>query len=214
MRLKNVLIAIAFTFVVISCGKKSEESVSEKVQEQSSSSVQWQGYDRVEASELPDNVIKLIAEEWMLITAGSKDSFNTMTANWGGMGFLWGKPTSFAFVRETRHTYQFLQREEGFTLSFFTEDYRDALKICGSKSGRDSDKVKEAGLTPVETPLGYMSFAEARMIIECNKMFVQEVDYNNLTEGYKLQVMKSAYTKDASKHYLFASDMVNVWIKR
>lgn len=171
-------------------------------------------YDKVDPSDLPDNVIELIGKEWMLITAGNKNSYNTMTASWGGIGFIWNKPSTFVFVRDSRYTYEFLQREESFTLSFFPEQYRKALTICGSKSGRDTDKVKEAGLTPMETTSGLMSFQEARMIIECKKMFVQELDYENLTEPYKSKIMEESYNKEPSKHQLFISEIVNVWIKK
>lgn len=171
-------------------------------------------YERVDPSSLPDNVIELIGREWMLITAGNKDSYNTMTASWGGMGFIWNKPSTFVFVRDSRYTYEFLQREENFTLSFFPEQYRKALTICGSKSGRDTDKVKEAGLTPMETASGLMSFQEARMIIECKKMFVQELDYENLTEQYKSKIMDESYNKEPSKHQMFISEIINIWVKK
>lgn len=175
----------------------------------------WESrYDKVNPSDLPDNVIELIGKEWMLVTAGNKDSYNTMTASWGGIGFIWNKPSTFVFVRDSRYTYEFLQKEESFTLSFFPEQYRKALTICGSKSGRDTDKVKEAGLTPLETASELMSFQEAHMIIECKKMFVQELDYENLTEPYKSKIMEESYTKELSKHQLFISEIVTIWIKK
>ena len=81
-------------------------------------------------------------------------------------------------------------------------------------SGRNTDKVKEAGLTPIETPSGLMSFEEARMIIECKKMFVQELDYANLAEPYKSKIMEEAYKNESSKHQMFISEIVNIWIKK
>ena len=157
---------------------------------------------------MPDNVIQLIGKEWMLVTAGNENSFNTMTASWGGMGYIWERPSTFIFIRDTRYTYQFLQQHESFTLSFFNEKYRNALRICGTMSGRNTDKVKEAGLTSLETPLGLMSFEEARMIIECKKMFVQELDYANLTEPYKSKIMEEAYKNEPSKHQMFISEII------
>ena len=72
-----------------------------------------------------------------------------MTASWGGLGVLWNANVSFAFVRPSRYTFEFLEREKYYTLSFLGLSQRRALQICGSKSGRDTDKVAEAGLTPV-----------------------------------------------------------------
>lgn len=195
--------------------KTNKESPEQSAGNPVDSSSGWKaGYDRIEASELPDNVIHLIGKEWMLVTAGKKDSYNTMTASWGGMGYIWERPSSFIFIRNTRYTYQFLQKEEEFTLSFFSEQHRGALRICGTKSGRDTDKVKEAGLTPMETPSGLMSFEEARMIIECKKMFVQELDYANLTTPYFTNIMKESYEKEPSQHQLFISEITNIWLKK
>lgn len=175
----------------------------------------WQSqYVKIEATDLPDNVVDLIGKQWMLVTAGNRNSYNTMTASWGAIGYMWGKPATFIVVRDTRHTYRFLEREASFTLSFFSEEHRGALRICGTKSGRDTDKVAEAALTPLETPTGLMSFKEARMIVECKKMFVQEIDTANLTEPYKEKVIKDFYTKDTAKHEQFISEITNIWIKK
>ena len=171
-------------------------------------------FEEVAIESLEFNPFKKISKEWMLVTAGNKSSYNTMTAAWGAVGYMWSRPSTFIVVRDSRHTYQFLQREESFTLSFFTEEYRGALRICGTKSGRDTDKVSEAGLTPLETPSGLMSFEEARMIIECKKMFVQEMDYANLTQPYKEKIMEESYNNEPSKHQLFISEITNIWIKK
>ena len=97
----------------------------------------------VKPSDLTDNLIRLIASDWMLVTAGNRNKFNTMTANWGGMGYLWNKNVVFVFVRPERYTYEFMESHEGFTLTFFDDRYRDALNLCGTKSGRDCDKKQD-----------------------------------------------------------------------
>ena len=81
----------------------------------------------------------------MLITAGNLTKYNTMTASWGGFGILWNKPVCYVFVRPSRYTFEFMESNAGFTLSFFPKEYRKALNILGSKSGRDLDKVKLSG---------------------------------------------------------------------
>lgn len=215
MKTKSLLHVIIFTLLSTSCMNNNTEKDQKEEHKSNTALNSWESeYNKIEASELPDNVIELIGKEWMLVTAGKKESYNTMTASWGGIGFIWNRPSTFVFVRDSRYTYEFLQREDSFTLSFFTEEYRKALGICGSKSGRDTDKVQEAGLTPLETPSGLMSFAEARMIIECKKMFVQELDYANLTELYKSQIMNESYTDEPSKHQQFISEITAIWIKK
>lgn len=215
MKAKILLPVISFFLLVASCTNSSDKKAADQSSESNVTSTDWQSrYDKIEASDLPDNVIQLIGKEWMLVTAGTKNSYNTMTASWGGIGYIWERPSTFIFIRDTRYTYQFLQREESFTLSFFDEKYRNALRICGTRSGRDTNKIEEAGLSPLETPSGLMSFGEARMIIECKKMFVQELDYANLTEPYKTKVMEESYKNESSKHQMFISEITNIWVKK
>lgn len=123
-----------------------------------------------------ENAAHLIGNRWMLITAGTPESFNTMTASWGGLGVLWERDVCFAFVRPTRHTYGFMERGSHFSLSFFPESAREALRICGTRSGRDCDKVALAGLTPRLTEGGVVAFAEADLILECRKIYAQDLD--------------------------------------
>ena len=83
---------------------------------------------------ITDNPFKLIGKDWMLVAAGTEASFNTMTAAWGGLGILWEKKVCFCFIRPTRYTYAFMEKSEGFTLSFFEERYRDVLTYCGTNA--------------------------------------------------------------------------------
>ena len=118
-----------------------------------------------------ENVFDLIGKEWMLVTAGTKEKFNTMTASWGGIGWLWNRPVAFVFIRPERYTHDFIERESRLTLSFYKEECRDILQFCGTKSGRDVDKVKETGLKPVALKSGAMTFEQARLTLDCRKLF-------------------------------------------
>ena len=131
---------------------------------------------KISPEELKDNVVRLIGKDWMLVTAGVPGDFNTMTASWGGIGHLWNLPVAFVFVRPERYTFRFMERQEGFTLSFFDGKYRKALSLVGSRSGRDGDKVAESGLTPVPASNGGVSFAQARVVLECRKLYVSDLD--------------------------------------
>lgn len=123
-----------------------------------------------------DNPFKLIASDWMLITAGKIDSFNTMTASWGALGELWNKKICICYIRPVRHTYQFTEKSDTFTLSFFEEKYRDVLKLCGTKSGRDIDKMSGIDLTPIASDFGSVYFEEARLVFDCRKIYTQDLD--------------------------------------
>ncbi|MFO0754057.1 MAG: flavin reductase [Thermodesulfovibrionales bacterium] len=124
---------------------------------------------------LSDNSFRLIGSDWMLVTAGTVKSYNTMTASWGGLGVLWDKRVCFCFVRPTRYTYEFMEKAPFFTLSFFGEQYREALKLCGTRSGRDTDKAAAAGLSPAEGLPGTVHFAEARLVLECRKIYFNDI---------------------------------------
>ena len=135
-------------------------------------------FESVDLKQLPDNPFRLIGDQWTLVTAGSADSFNTMTASWGGVGVLWNKPVATIYIRPQRYTYEFLEKSDTFTLSFFAEQYRSALKLCGAKSGREIDKVKETGLTPV-TEEGSVYFDEARLVFVCKKLYFDDIKPEN-----------------------------------
>lgn len=112
-----------------------------------------------------------IAKEWMLVTAGTATAWNTMTASWGGVGFLWNKPVAFVFVRPERFTHDFIEENERLTLSFFDASDHDILRFCGAHSGRDCDKAQATGLRPLATPGGSVTFEQARLTLECRKLF-------------------------------------------
>ena len=137
----------------------------------------------IDPRKITDNPFKAIADDWMLVTAGTLDAFNTMTASWGAMGELWHRNICICFVRPTRHTYKFMEEADTFTLSFFDEKYRDALKYCGTKSGRDVDKMAATGLTPVEGESGSVYFEEARLVFECRKIYTHDLDPAHFLEA-------------------------------
>ena len=133
-------------------------------------------FSEISPLEIQKNPIDLVGKKWMLITAGTPDKFNTMTASWGGWGELWFKPVAFIFVRPQRYTYEFLERESFFTLSFFDETLQPKLKFCGTHSGREIDKVAECGFSPVAAQNGSVYFKEAQLVLECKKLYFQDLD--------------------------------------
>lgn len=87
---------------------------------------------------------------------------------------MWGKPSVTAYIRPQRYTKEFVDREGTFTLSFYGEEYRKVLNLFGTVSGKDRDKIKEAGFTPFFTD-GTVAFEEAEVILVCRKMYVDEI---------------------------------------
>ena len=154
--------------------------------------------------DIDKNAIRLITEDWALLTAGNADGWNTMTVSWGGLGELWGKDVAFVFVRPQRYTKEFIDGSEYFTLSFFDESYKGALRVCGTKSGRDIDKAKETGLTPVFEN-GTTHLAQAELVIVCKKLYAQDmtpdcfVDKSIIDENYKANDFHTSYVGEIIK---------------
>lgn len=160
----------------------------------------------IQPKALQQNVFQAIGDDWMLITAGNEDQFNTMTASWGGMGVLWNNDVVFAFVRPTRYTYEFMEREDRFSLCFFGGEYRKALQFCGTKSGRQVDKVAETGLTPLFDQ-GVPYFAQARTVLICRKWYFQDLD----PAGFLDPAIARNYTNDAL-HRLYVGKIEKVLV--
>jgi len=129
------------------------------------------GFKRVDPEILEENFFRLINRDWMLVTAGITGNFNTMTASWGSTGILWNKHIAICFIRPHRYTFSFAERHDLFTLSFFDATYRKALNICGTVSGRETDKIKKTGLIPLESPGGSIAFQQASLVLECRKLY-------------------------------------------
>ncbi len=160
----------------------------------------------ISAFELNDNIFKTIGKDWTLVTAGTKEKYNTMTASWGSVGIMWNKPTAFTFIRPQRYTYEFLENNEYYTLSVYGEEYRKALTLCGTKSGRDTDKAKETGLTPVfDEKAPY--FEQARLVLVCRKMYAQDLNEESIID----ESIKGNY-KDNDYHRMYVSEIVKVLV--
>lgn len=163
---------------------------------------------KIDPKELQLNPIKMIGQEWMLVTAGYMDSFNTMTASWGGVGELWNKHVAFVFIRPQRYTLEFTERTSVFTLSFFDKKYRPALTLCGTKSGRDTDKMAETGLTPYATEHGSVSFREASLVLECRKLYAEPLKKGSFIDS---AIPAELYPGD-DFHIMYVAEIINAQI--
>ena len=149
--------------------------------------------------DLKENVLKMISDDWALLTAGNESGFNTMTVSWGGIGELWGKDVAFIFVRPQRYTKEFIDREKMMTLSFFGGEYKKELGFCGKKSGRDCDKMKETGFTPVFSD-GTTYIKEASHVLILKTLAVTDITPDSFLDK---TIDESCYpNKDYHKVYI------------
>jgi flavin reductase (DIM6/NTAB) family NADH-FMN oxidoreductase RutF len=115
----------------------------------------------------------------LLLTSGdfARSSYNAMTVGWGSLGVMWGRPFVQVVVRPVRYTYEFMQRYDTFTVCALPDKYADALQLLGSKSGREGDKIAEAGLHPVASlKVAAPSYAEAELALECRKIYWDDME--------------------------------------
>lgn len=155
-------------------------------------------FNKISPEEMQDNVFSTIGRDWMLLTAGTPDDCNTMTVSWGAMGVLWNKPVAIAYVRPQRYTYAFMENSETFSLSVLPEQYRAALQLCGTKSGRDMDKLAAAGLTVYDAE-GVPAVEQARLILVCRKLYVQDMQPEQFADTSLLSHYKA---KDYHRQYV------------
>jgi flavin reductase (DIM6/NTAB) family NADH-FMN oxidoreductase RutF len=196
--MKHLLLLTTMAILFSSCCNQKTEPETSK---------SWQ---QISAKEISDNSVALFADDWAIITAGTPEHFNMMTASWGCLGNLWNKPVALCFVRPQRYTFEFTEREPIYTLTFFDGSYRDVLQYLGTVSGRDEDKVKGSGLTPKILPSGNISFEEARLIIECKKIYTDFFDEMNFIDT---DIVPNVYpNKDF--HRIYIGEIINVWEKK
>lgn len=164
----------------------------------------------IKAIEVNDNVIKEFGKTWALVTARKKDgSFNMCTLSWGSLGFLWSKEVVTIYVKPIRYTDSFLFEDDYFTITFFDEDHRSDLALCGTKSGRDIDKIKESNLEVIELENG-ITYKDFKRVYLCKKIyqtpFVKEGFINN-------QESLDRYYKDEPFHNIYIGEIVTVYEK-
>jgi flavin reductase (DIM6/NTAB) family NADH-FMN oxidoreductase RutF len=140
-------------------------------------------FRKIEPGEIAENPFSLIGGRLMLHTAGEAGRFNTMTCGWGGLGVLWRMNVAACFVRPQRYTFEFMEKSEYYTLSFYGPEYRPQLMLCGSESGRDTDKAARCGFTPVYASCGAPYFAEAELVLACRKLYASDFDPAGFLDG-------------------------------
>ena len=163
-------------------------------------------FQKLDPKKLGENVFSLFDDRWALITAGTQDKCNTMTASWGGLGVLWNKNVATIYVRPQRYTFEFLEKSPAFTLSFFGEEWRKALAYCGSASGRDEDKFARCGFHVAMAGENAPYIQEANLVLVCRKLYWNDLDPANMApEGLEHY--------DNDYHRMYIGEITQVLVK-
>ncbi len=155
------------------------------------------------------NVFQKIEKEWMLVTAAKPDgSGNTMTAAWGGLGNMWGRPAAFVVIRPQRYTREFIDASGRLSLTFYDPELRPMLAYMGSHSGRDVDKVKAQGLH-VAWENGTPYFEEANTAFITRVLFAQPYD----PAAFLDEAVRDAAYPDKDYHTLYICEIEKLLVK-
>ncbi len=146
-----------------------------------------------------------------LLTSKNGDRCNTMTIGWGTMGIEWNKPIFVAFVRQSRFTKQLLDATGTFTINVpMGEINKDILRVCGTISGRDADKIAQLDLTPCPPEvIDVPGLRELPLTLECKVLFSQEQSRENILDGG----VRTRYEgDDADLHTAYYAEIVSAYI--
>ena len=130
----------------------------------------------VEIQTMTPEIFSVFGQRNALLTAGAEGKVNPMTIGWCQLGRLWSIPVCTVYVRPERYTYSLMEQGDYFTVSVFPEEAGDILRLCGTKSGRDVDKVKACGLTVRWGAGDAPFFDEAEWVLVCRKLYAQDMD--------------------------------------
>ena len=165
-------------------------------------------FQEINIRDLNQNAVSMIADRWMLVAAGNEEGYNMMTASWGALGEMWGKDIAAVVIRPTRYTYEFMEQEDFFTISVFSDELKQKIhSVCGSKSGRDLDKTKETGLTPVFD--GGVYFEQTDIVLVCKKIYVDDVKPQNFIDK---SLDEKWYNNDY--HRMYMGEIVKVLVTK
>lgn len=155
----------------------------------------------------------------VLVTSKAGDKVNSMTISWGMMGIEWGKPVFITVIREGRFTRELLEKNGEFTVNIPLDDsQKKILGFCGSKSGRDMDKIQELGLT-LEAPeeISVPGIKELPLTLECRVIYKQKQDIaamdKETVEKFYPQNVDSSFTgSNRDVHIAYYGEIVNAYV--
>ena len=155
----------------------------------------------------------------VLVTTKDGDKVNSMTLGWGSLGIDWSKPVFTAYIRKSRFTKELLEKNPEFTVNIPYGEYDPKiLSVCGTKSGRDVDKIKELGLTLVEPEMiSVPAIRELPLTLECRVVCTEKQDIETMTDEIREQHYPSGQSTNfggssENYHIVFYGEIVSAYI--
>ncbi|PXV65065.1 flavin reductase (DIM6/NTAB) family NADH-FMN oxidoreductase RutF [Dysgonomonas alginatilytica] len=223
--MKKIFLLLVSVALLSSCNNATKEQTTDKqindsttVATTPAADVSGKSFDElfksIDAKEIDQNIFKLLEVNYSVITAGKDSLYNSMTASWGGWGRLYEKQVAWCTLNASRYTLELIKKNGTYTFSFFDETYKDQVLFLGSKTGRDSDKMKELKLTKVDTPSGNITYKEAFLVIECKVLQQTTINPADVIEPEDKEFLNKAYKSAKNYHQLLVGDITKVWVKK
>lgn len=129
---------------------------------------------------------------------------NAMTIGWGSIGSIWGLPMWIVLVRPSRYTYECIEHSRAFTVCAPGEDLAQACGVCGTKSGRQGDKLAECGLT-----VGRAAHVAAPVIEQCPMIYeCQVVHYNDVVPSALAPEIQHGAYRNGDYHRVYYGKII------
>ncbi|MGL4735944.1 MAG: flavin reductase family protein [Cellulosilyticaceae bacterium] len=160
-------------------------------------------------NEYANEAIEAISKGAFLnVSSGGVD--NTMTIGWGAISYMWRKPVFVAMVRYSRYSYDLLEKADAFAISVpLHVDLKEALKICGTVSGRDHDKWQAADITKLKAHK-----VDAPLVGECDLHYeCKIIGKTPLSKGMLDDLIDTAFYKDGDYHVLYYGEILGTYVK-
>lgn len=128
---------------------------------------------------------------------------NVMTIGWGFIGYMWRKRVFIAPVRESRFTREFIDKTGEFAVSIPREgELKSALKLAGTKSGRDVDKLGEIDSHKAEK-VNTVLIDGAEKYYECKVLANIPINKSDLDDSIK------GFYDDDDMHILYIGEILD-----
>ena len=170
-------------------------------------------YQQIVPKDISMDIFTLVGEIYPVITAGTVEHHNSMTASGGGMGILFKRPVTWCVFRSDRYTLELIRKEKSYTLSYFSDEYKKEVMYLGSKSGRDSNKMEKVELTSIQTPNGNITYKEAELIIECKLMQITTPLLADFYSQKALEWLTETYKQPSDIRQYVYGEICHVWTK-
>ena len=167
----------------------------------------------VDPKEFAPSLLPAFGRENALLAAGDKSGCNAMTIGWCQAGRLWSLPVCTVYVRPERYTYQFMEDQAYFTVSVLPKDMKNAMALCGTRSGRDMDKIKECGLTVRTGAGGAPFFEEAELVLVCRTLYAQDLEPACVLPAGEEKILPS-YGAKGGWHRAYTGEIVEAYSAR